>query len=104
LLSPGALDYLVRNRYSCVLWNCVPRDWAEPEGWPATARTEIELQPWTLMVLHDLPTGAMNQLDAFLVQALQAGIEIVQEFPPNCVPIVNGRIVRPIEPYVGAAS
>jgi hypothetical protein len=56
------------------------------------------------MVLHDLPTGAMNQLDAFLVQALQAGIEIVQEFPPNCVPIVNGRIVRPIEPYVGAAS
>ena len=100
LLSPAALDYIVRNRYSCVLWNCVPRDWAEPERWAATAYAEIQLRPWTLMVLHDLPTGAMNYLDAFIERLTKARIEIVQEFPPDCVPIVNGQIVRPIDAYV----
>jgi peptidoglycan/xylan/chitin deacetylase (PgdA/CDA1 family) len=102
LLSPAALDYLVRHRYTCVLWNCVPRDWAEPDQWPATALAEIERRPWTLMVLHDLPTGAMRHLDDFIADA-KAAVEIVQEFPPECVPVVEGRIVRPIEDYVNAA-
>ncbi|HUY18902.1 MAG TPA: polysaccharide deacetylase family protein [Candidatus Binataceae bacterium] len=103
LLSPAALDYLVRNRYSCVLWNCVPRDWAEADGWTDTAWRELQLRPWTLMVLHDLPTGAMKHLDTFLARLLKAGVEIVQEFPPDCVPIVNGQIVRPMAPFVAAA-
>ena len=104
LLSSAALDYLIRNRFSCVLWNCVPRDWIESERWPAIARAAIDRQPWTLIVLHDLPTGAMNQLDAFIAEIKAAQIEIVQEFPPDCVPIVAGRIVRPIDSYVTAAA
>ncbi len=99
LLSPAALDYIVRHRYTCVLWNCVPRDWVEPDRWPATALAEIERRPWTLMVLHDLPTRAMRHLDKFIIEA-KATVEIVQEFPPECVPIAEGRIVRPIDSYV----
>src|SRR5262245_31850443 len=33
LLSQRAVDYLVAHRYSCVLWNSVPRDWIEPDAW-----------------------------------------------------------------------
>jgi len=87
-----------------VLWNCVPRDWTEPERWPAIARAAIDRQPWTLMVLHDLPTGAMAQLDAFIAELKATHVEIVQEFPPDCVPIVAGRVVRPIDRYVAEAS
>ena len=104
LLSPAALDYLVRGRYTCVLWNCIPRDWLEPERWPATAMADLERRAWTLMVLHDLPSGAMRRLDAFIAAARKAGIEIVQDFPPDCVPIVEGRVVRPIDAYVCAPA
>src|SRR5262249_33621158 len=37
LLKPSVVDYLVRNNFSCVLWNAIPRDWADPEGWTARA-------------------------------------------------------------------
>src|ERR1700730_7915701 len=36
LLSPEAIAKLRAGRYSCVLWNAVPRDWENPDGWMAT--------------------------------------------------------------------
>src|ERR1700760_570984 len=33
LLSRAAVDFLTMSGYSCVLWNSVPRDWAEPDAW-----------------------------------------------------------------------
>ncbi len=46
----------------------------------------------------------MAQLDAFITEVKTAQIEIIQEFPPHCVPIVAGHVVRPIESYVAAGS
>ena len=33
LMSRAARDYLVQQKFTCVLWNVIPRDWDDPEGW-----------------------------------------------------------------------
>jgi hypothetical protein len=94
------VDYLTAGRYTCVLWNCVPHDWDDPDGWVDRALKEIATRPWSLVVLHDLPTGAMRHLERFLDRLGAAQIEVVQEFPPECVPIREGAVVLPIGDYV----
>ena len=37
LLKPSVVDYLTRNKHSCVLWNSIPRDWDDPDGWTGRA-------------------------------------------------------------------
>lgn len=100
LLKPSVVQRLCNDKFSCVLWNAIPRDWADPDGWVDRALAQCQSQDWTLMVLHDLPTGAMAHLDTFLDRVAQAGGRIYQEFPPSCVPIRVGEIVLPIDPYV----
>ena len=82
--------------------NAIPRDWDDPDGWIDRALAQCRAQPWSLMVLHDLPTGAMDHLERFLDRAREAGARIRQDFPPDCVPIRSGEIVRSIEPYVSS--
>lgn len=100
LLKPSVVEHLVQNRYSCVLWNAIPRDWDDPDGWMDRALAQCQSQAWSLMVLHDLPTGAMQHLDMFLGRVTDLGARIHQAFPPACVPIRSGDIVLPIAPYV----
>jgi peptidoglycan/xylan/chitin deacetylase (PgdA/CDA1 family) len=102
LLKPSVVDYLTRNKHSCVLWNAIPRDWDDPDGWTERALDQCIRQPWTLMVLHDLPTGAMNHLERFLDRAEAAGARFRQDFPPQCVPIRSGEIALPINDYVSS--
>jgi hypothetical protein len=85
-----------------VLWNAIPRDWDDPDGWTDRALTQCRSQPWSLMVLHDLPTGAMSHLGGFIDRAANAGARFRQDFPPDCVPIRSGEIVRSITPYVSS--
>lgn len=100
LLSGRAVEHLVQGGYSCVLWNSIPRDWADPDGWVERALEQSAAQDWTLVVLHDLPTGAMRHLDRFLDELADRGVELRQDFPPDCVPIRRGQVVAPIEDYV----
>jgi peptidoglycan/xylan/chitin deacetylase (PgdA/CDA1 family) len=100
LLKPSVVDHLSAGGYSCVLWNAIPRDWDDPDGWIDRALAQCRAQAWSLMVLHDLPTGAMRHLETFLDRARDAGARFRQEFPPECVPIRAGKIELPIEPYV----
>lgn len=102
LFTPAVVDFLVAGRFTCVLWNAVPRDWDDPDGWVARALDQCGERPWSLMVLHDLPGGAMRQLPRFLDAVAAAGGRIRQDFPPDCLPIVEGRIVQPIDAYVAA--
>lgn len=103
LLSPAAVDYLCRGGFTCVLWNSVPRDWEDPEGWPERALDDALDRAWTLVVLHDVPTGAMKALPRFLDRALDAGLEIVQDFPEACVPIRRGERVGRLDGLVAGA-
>ena len=102
LLNASALKVLQQEKMTCVLWNAVPRDWEDPRGWAETALAQCLAQPWTLLVLHDLPTGAMGRLKIFIDRMLDHGARFRQDFPPDCVPIVRGAPVLPLEPYLTA--
>jgi peptidoglycan/xylan/chitin deacetylase (PgdA/CDA1 family) len=88
LLSPAAVDILRDGGYTCVLWSSVPRDWEEVEGWVDTALADVERLDHAVVVLHDLPTGAMDVLPHFLDTLEAWGVAVVQDFPPDVLPIV----------------
>jgi peptidoglycan-N-acetylglucosamine deacetylase len=92
LLSAAAVEYLTAGGYTLVLWNSVPRDWEDPEGWTERALEDIVRQPWTLLVLHDVDTGAMKQLPRFLEKVIGMGVAIVADLPDVCVPIERGEV------------
>ena len=102
LLSPAAVEHLCGGGYTCVLWNSVPRDWEDPSGWPERALADLRAQPWTLLVLHDIPSGAMRVLPRFLERAAEAGVELTADLPPECVPILRGQQVGSLDGLVSS--
>jgi peptidoglycan/xylan/chitin deacetylase (PgdA/CDA1 family) len=104
LLSAAAVDELRRGSYTCVLWNCVPRDWEDPEGWPERALESIASRESSLVVLHDTPTGAMAQLPAFLDALAHAGVELSQDFPEACVPMRRGELRASIDDLIATTN
>jgi peptidoglycan/xylan/chitin deacetylase (PgdA/CDA1 family) len=100
LLSPAVLRHLEAGGYTMVLWTAVPGDYRDPDGWVERALDQCAAGPWTLMVLHDLPNGAMRRLPAFLDAVEARGGRIRQDFPPGCTPLVRGRATGPLAPYV----
>lgn len=91
LLSPAARDHLVAQGYTCVLWDLVVQDWEDPVGWVDRALAAIRERRVSVLVLHDLPTGAMDRLEEFLDAALAAGARFGRSFPPSLTPILAGR-------------
>ena len=102
LLSPRAREHLIEQRYSVVLWNAISEDWKDAQGWVARALLQCQARPWSLMVLHDLPGGAMAHLECFVGEARAAGAHFVQEFPPDCVPLCGGVATVELANYVAA--
>ena len=102
LLSRAVVDHVARARATIVLWSALPRDWEDAEGWVERALSQIAAQPWSLMVLHDLPTGAMRHLDRFLALVEERGGRIRQDFPPDCLPMVDGQVKFEIDGYLAA--
>jgi peptidoglycan-N-acetylglucosamine deacetylase len=100
LLSSAALSYLAAGRYSLVLWNSVPHDWDDPTGWVTRALADVTAQDWTVLVIHDIASGAMRQLPEAISRIRDAGAEIVQEFPPDCVPMRAGRLLASVDHLV----
>jgi peptidoglycan-N-acetylglucosamine deacetylase len=100
LLSPRAVQYLVAQQYTCVLWNVVPGDWTDPSGWPARALAQCEAHQHALVVLHDLPDACLERLPSFLDQARALGFTFVADLPSSCTPILDGHIVGDLRPFV----
>ncbi len=94
VLSQAARDYLAAGGYTCVLWNSVPGDWKDAD-WAVTAKQQVASQPWSLVVLHDIPGACIEGLDGYLSELEDDGHEFVKEFPPDCVPMESGRLLRP---------
>jgi len=99
LLTRSCVRLLTDGGYTCVLWNTIPRDWDDPDGWVARAIEQCRSQDWPLMVLHDLPSGAMRHLERFLDAVQEAGAHLRQDFPPACVPIRSGTIALSVDGY-----
>lgn len=100
LLSPAALRHLEQGAYSCVLWNAIPGDWHDPDGWVDTALGQCAALPHALVVLHDHMPEAMRRLDRFVENAIEAGHTFEQAFPEDCVPVLRGQVRAPTAGFV----
>ncbi|MDT5202834.1 MAG: peptidoglycan-N-acetylglucosamine deacetylase [Mycobacterium sp.] len=96
-LNGTAVNYLVSGKHTCVLWHSVPRDWADPIGWIDRALADVRAREHTLVVIHDLPSGAMDGLPRFLDELDRSGVAVTAELPTECVPIIGGRIVGAVD-------
>ena len=96
-LNRTAVDYLVGGKHTCVLWNSVPRDWADPVGWVDRALADVRAQDHTVVVIHDVASGAMDELPRFLDELDRNGVAVTGDLPNECVPILDGRIVSAVD-------
>ncbi|MES2987915.1 MAG: polysaccharide deacetylase family protein [Pseudomonadota bacterium] len=110
LLSVEAVETLESIGASVVLWTSVPRDRAavvdRPDLWVEDAKRAVEESDWTLMCLHDRPSGfpapgPMAYLGDFLTWAMPR-VEFRQDFPETCVPLERGRPRSNLSQYVTA--
>ncbi len=98
IFSPEAVDHLCRHGYTTVLFNCLPRDWAEPDAWPEEAMRQMEALDWACLIVHDVSRyGSMDHLGRFLDAVAERDVRVVQEFPDDCVPIRNGQLVGALD-------
>ena len=100
LLSPDAAALLRAGGYTCVLWNAIPRDWADPEGWVETALAQLARQHWTCAADWEWRHAPAR----FLVEVKERGGRLRQDFPASCLPITCGRITGPLADFVCPAS
>jgi peptidoglycan/xylan/chitin deacetylase (PgdA/CDA1 family) len=93
LLRRCALLHLAAQRYTVVLWNAVPRDWDDAEGWPgrALALCRAAREP-VMLVLHDLRADAMRHLDRVLGTLAEEGAAFTTEYPPACLALREGHL------------
>lgn len=108
LLNSEAVETLDEMGASVVLWNSVPRDRKvvvdSPELWVEDARRALEEHDWTVMVLHDRPSGfdlpgPMIYLRKFLEWAC-GRVEFRQDFAPDCTPILHGEPTAILPQYM----
>lgn len=109
MLSGAALECLIRRKASIVLWNSVPRDRTavvdRPNIWVEDAQQAVMAHDWTLMVLHDRPSGfsdpaPMDYLGNFLRWALDRKVAFTSDFPRSCTPLVRGEPQDELPLYV----
>lgn len=100
LLDRNAYDYLRDGSFTCVLWNVVPRDWEIPLEWVDVALDMCRDRDHSLVVLHDITTGAMKYLGEFVDKARAEGLTFVQEFPKDCLPMVCGETLFDMTPFI----
>jgi peptidoglycan-N-acetylglucosamine deacetylase len=102
LLNRLAWDFLVARGFTCVLWNCVAPEEPMPDTWMTPTLNACERQPWSVVVLHDIPTGATQHLDRFLGMLIDHGAEFSQDFPPECTPLRRGVSVGAFEHLIAS--
>jgi peptidoglycan/xylan/chitin deacetylase (PgdA/CDA1 family) len=90
LLGAHGRRRLLEGSYTCSLWNNVPRDWVDPSGWVDTCVTTAAAQEWSVVVVHDVPTGAMAHLARLIDAFDEQGVEWRQDLPDVCTPIRRG--------------
>jgi len=100
LLSRPVADFLTAGAYTCVLWNVIARDWVDADGWVETAMEIMAPQEQSLVVIHDLPTGAMAHLPRFIDLVREGGGEFQQAFHPDFLPLTRGKVTGDLDACV----
>jgi peptidoglycan/xylan/chitin deacetylase (PgdA/CDA1 family) len=92
LLGSAGIEHIEQDGFTCVLWNALPGDWRDPDGWVDRGIAQVAAQPWSVVVLHDIATGALPRLGELLDRlGGELGAELTQELPEAVVPIRRGR-------------
>jgi peptidoglycan/xylan/chitin deacetylase (PgdA/CDA1 family) len=102
LLNQPVWDLLVQRQYTCVLWNVLVREITMIDTWMYAAMRLCEQQEWSVVVLHDIPTGAMRRLAEFLQMLKDRGATFSQDFPDACTPLRKGVAVGPHDHLIAA--
>jgi peptidoglycan/xylan/chitin deacetylase (PgdA/CDA1 family) len=100
LLSRAAVDYLVVQRYRTVIWNNVPGDWKDPEGWVDSCIAAASAQDWSVVVLHDIEHGCLMRLPELLRRLQDIDVIYEQDFPEAVTLTRAGRIISVSESYI----
>jgi peptidoglycan/xylan/chitin deacetylase (PgdA/CDA1 family) len=88
LMGRFGADTLCADGYTCVLWNVLPGDWRDQDGWVDAAIAGVEQHDWSVVVLHDIASGALDRLDEFIDRV--GPVTWSQDFPESCTPVREG--------------
>jgi len=97
LLNRVAWDLLAARRFTCVLWSVTAPERDRPDSWVEPTLEACETEQWSVVVLHDIPTGAMRHLGVFLRALQERGVKFTQDFPSHCTPLRRGEPVGSFE-------
>lgn len=100
LLSRAALDHLVTRNYRTIIWNNVPGDWKDPDGWVDRCIAQVSTEPWSVVVLHDIEGGCLTRLPELLLRLEDLGVTFEQDFPDSVTLTRAGTIVSLPENYL----
>ena len=100
LLSRAALDYLLAQNYRTVIWNNVPEDWKDPDGWVERCIAQVSAQAWSVVALHDIEGACLARLGELIRRLDDLGVSYEQDFPDAVTLTRGGRIVSLPENYV----
>ncbi len=100
LLSRAAISYLLTHQFRTILWNSVPGDWKDPEGWVERCLAQIEAQDWSVVVLHDIERGCLQRLPELLQRLADVGVIYEQDYPADVTLTRAGQIVSMQPSYI----
>ena len=100
LLSRVAISYLLTHQFRTIIWNSVPGDWKDPEGWVETCIAQIEAQDWSVVVLHDIERGCLQRLPELLQRLADVGVIYEQDYPEDVTLTRAGQIVSMQPSYI----
>lgn len=100
LLSRAAISYLLTHQFRTIIWNSVPGDWKDPEGWVERCLAQIEAQDWSVVVLHDIERGCLQRLPELLQRLADVGVIYEQDYPADVTLTRAGQIVSMQPSYI----
>ncbi len=104
LLSTAALQYLLEHRYRTIIWNCVPGDWKDPDGWVETCIAQVKSQDWSVIVLHDIENGCLPRLPELLQRLADIGVTYEQDYPDSVTLTRSGQTISMSPSYIADAD
>jgi len=93
LFSGAALAHLLDGRFCTVIWNSVPGDWKDPDGWVDRCVAEVGARDWAAVALHDVADACLGRLPELIDRLNRLGVEWRQDFPDSVVMTRGGALV-----------
>ncbi len=90
MMNAVAWTHLIENGYSCILWNCLAREWERPDDWAVPTLADCNTREWSVVVVHDILPEAPAQLERLLQGLLERDCKFSQEFPNDCIALRRG--------------